>query len=147
MKKIALLIVVIFFVACGAHKELSKTNSLFSVLASNDYGGNKFQFYEIITEANEFKMFLGDKTLKRLVKPEDINTCNFLLLNMGEKDATGYKIEVTNVQEFPDKVVVTVKESAPDTASKSVADQTFPYSIVKINSKKKIEIAEAILRH
>ncbi len=145
MKKIYSILFVLLLVGCGAHKDKSSADKLFSVLVSNDYGGNKFQFYEIISEPDEFKMFLGDKVLKRLVKPEDITTCNFLLLNMGEKDATGYKVTVTKVEELPDKVIVTVKESAPDAASKSVPDQTFPYSVVKINSKKKIEFAEAVL--
>ena len=141
MKKIFSVLLVMLLAACGTHKDKSSADKMFSVLVSNDYGGNKFQFYEIISEPEEFKMFLGDKVLKRLVKPDDINTCNFLLLNMGEKDATGYKVTVTKVEELPDKVIVTVKESAPDATSKSVPDQTFPYSVVKINSKKKIEFA------
>ena len=142
MKKVYGILLVMFLAACGAHKDNATADKMFTVLVSNDYGGNKFQFYEIISEPEEFKMFLGDKVLKRLVKPDDINSCNFLLLNMGEKDATGYKIEITKVQELPDKVLVTVKESAPEAGSKSVPDQTFPYSVVKIHSKKKIEFTD-----
>ena len=74
------------------------------------------------------------------MQPDDINTSNFILLNMGEKTTGGYSIEVVKVEELSDKIIVTVKENAPKTGDNVTDAITNPYAVVKINSKKPIEI-------
>ena len=139
MKKVVFIVFVLFMVGCSSTKT-KDTGGLYSVLVSSEYGGGNFKFYEIFTEAKEFKMLLGDDELKKLVQPNDINTSNFILLNMGEKTTGGYSIEVVNVEELSDKIIVTVKENAPKTGDNVTDAITNPYAVVKINSKKPIEI-------
>ncbi|MES2748378.1 MAG: protease complex subunit PrcB family protein [Bacteroidota bacterium] len=140
VSKILIAIVgVLVLVSCSSTKTAS-TTSLYKVLVSSEYGGGSFQFYEIITEQKEFNMLLGDDELKKLIKPTDIATSNFILLNMGEKTTGGYSIEVVKVEELSDKIVVTVKENAPQSGEMATTALTNPYTVVKINSKKPIEI-------
>lgn len=139
MRKVISVVLVLVLASCSSTKP-KDTNALYQVLVSSEYGGGNFQFYEVFTEDKEFKMLLGDDELKKLVQPNDINNSNFILLNMGEKTTGGYSIEVIKVEELADKIVVTVKENKP-VAGKNVTNAiTNPYTVVKINSKKPIEI-------
>jgi hypothetical protein len=139
MRKIVLIVCGLLMVACSSTKN-KETSGLYKILVSSEYGGGNFQFYEIITEQKEFNLLLGDDELKKLVKPGDIATSNFILLNMGEKNTGGYSIEVVNVEELSDKIVVTVKENKPASGDNATQAITNPYTVVKINSKKPIEI-------
>ena len=58
---------------------------------------------------------------------------------MGEKTSSGYSIGIDSVEEQADKIIVTVKETKPEQGSMTASVMTYPYAIVKINSKKKIE--------
>jgi len=137
MRKIILVMAAVIVASCSSTKN-KDTGGLYKVLVSSEYGGGNFQFYEIITDPKEFNLLLGDEELKKMVKADDINTSNFVLLNMGEKATGGYSIEVVNVEELPDKIVVTVKENKPSGVATTAI--TNPYTVVKINSKKPIEI-------
>ena len=139
MRKLVFILFVVVMVGCSTTK-IKETNALYNVLVSSEYGGGNFRFYEIITEPKEFKMLLGDEELKKLVKENDIDSANFILLNMGEKTTGGYSIEIVSVEERIDKIVVTVKENAPKSGENVTDVITNPYSVVKLNSKKIIEI-------
>ncbi|NMH29028.1 protease complex subunit PrcB family protein [Flavobacterium silvaticum] len=136
MKKVICLFSVILVVSCSAPKATTGTKPLFEVLTTSEYGGGNFQFYETLTTEQEIQMLLNDKKLKGKVQPSDVQTANFVLLNMGEKNTGGYSITVESAQEFPDKIVVKVKETKPDGMATMAI--TNPYAIVKINSKKPI---------
>lgn len=139
MKKLVILSAVILtMVSCSSTKDKGGTKELYKVLVSSEYGGGSFQFYEIITEEKEFKMLMGDDELRKFLKPDDYKTANFVLLNMGEKSSGGYSIEVMKVEELPDKIVVTVRENSPSGMAATV--MTNPYTVLRINSKKPIEI-------
>ncbi len=139
MKKVIILASILVLASCSSKKN-NETNELYKVLVSGEYGGGSFQFYEIISEPKEFRMLLGDDELKKMVKPDDITNSNFVLLNMGEKTSGGYSIEVVKVEELTDKIVITVKENSPKAGEMVTTALTNPYSVVKINSKKRIEI-------
>ena len=138
MKKIIIASLIFTLFSCGSTKPpmLSKPN--YDVLFGSDYGGAAFQFYEIITEEKEFNMLLKDKMIKPYVKKEDIETCNFILVNMGEKKQEGYTLEVKSIEVLPDKIVVSIKEIEPKGAVKT--NTTNPCYVIKIKSKKTIEI-------
>ena len=140
MKKIIVLVVFGLLIAACSSTKSTSGSALYEVLVAGEYGGGNFQFYEIFTEETEFKMLLADDELKKLVKPNDIATSNFILLNMGEKNTGGYSIEVVKVEELPDKIVVTVRENKPNPGQNVTTAITNPYAVVKINSKKPIEI-------
>jgi len=140
MRKVISVVIILVLASCSSTKTKDISTPLYSVLISSEYGGGNFQFYEIFTEEKEFKMLLGDEELKKLVQPNDIATSNFVLLNMGEKTSGGYSIEVVNVEELSDKIIVTVKENAPKAGENVTNAITNPYAVVKINSKKPIEI-------
>jgi hypothetical protein len=141
MKKIALSLLTLVLVSCGASSSKNaEKKPLFEVLTQQEDGGGNIHFFEIVSDSREFKMLQNDDKLKRKIKPTDINTSNFIILNMGEKSVKGCSIEVVDVQETADKIIITVKENEPKTTGGTSTEYIYPYSIVKINSKKEIII-------
>lgn len=141
MKKVALSLLTLALFSCGASSiKSSAKKPLFEVLTQQTDGGGNIHFFEIVSDSREFTMLQNDENLKSKIKPGDINTSNFIILNMGEKSGRGGSIEVVEVKETPDKILVTVKENEPKSDGSIAADYTYPYSIIKINSKKEIII-------
>jgi hypothetical protein len=85
-------------------------------------------------------MLQNDEKLKNKIKPADIQTSNFIVLNMGEKTSGGYKIGIESAVETDKNIIITIKETAPESGAMVTQEITTPYSIVKINSKKEIII-------
>ena len=141
MKKISLLFLTLILISCGATAtKISAKRPLFEVLTQQFYGGANIQFFEILSEPNEIKMLQNDDKLKKKIKPNDIQNSNFIVLNMGEKPTTGFKIGVESAVETDKNIVITVKESSPETGAIVSQLVTNPYCVVRINSKKEIII-------
>ena len=139
MKKYKFLIVLsVILTSCSSIKKPLESKPLYEVLFGSDYGGGSFQFYEIITEENEFNMLLNDELIKPYVKKDDIKTSNFILVNMGEKNSGGYSLKVENITELSDRILVTIKEIPP--SGMATMAITKPCYVIKIKSKKPIEI-------
>lgn len=138
IKKIAIASLFLVLFSCSSTKPPLISAVKYDVLFGSDYGGASFQFYEIISEKDEFNILLTDDMIKPYVKKEDIETCNFILVNMGEKKSEGYTLKVQKVEELPDKIVVTLKEVEPRGSVTQVT--TKPCYVLKIKSKKPIEI-------
>jgi len=85
-------------------------------------------------------MLQNDEKLKNKIKPNDILTSNFVVLNMGEKTSGGYKFSIESAVETDKNIIITIKETASKSSSITKQDITTPYSVVKINSKKEIII-------
>ncbi len=138
IKKLGTILLVITLFSCSSSKPPMISEPMYDVLFGSEYGGASFQFYEIVSDEKEFNILLTDEMIKPYVKKEDIETCNFILVNMGEKKSGGYTLEVQKVEELADKVIVTLKEIEP----KGVATMavTKPCYVIKIKSKKPIEI-------
>lgn len=124
--------------SCSTQKSTTEKPQLYEVLKQVEQGGANFRFFEIITEQREFKMLLNDPDLKKKIEPTDIQTSNFLLLNMGEKSTGGYSFIIENIEETENDILITIKENEP----KGLATMalSYPLAIVKINSKKNIII-------
>lgn len=137
MKKILLLLIVIAVSSCNSLKKPELSQPLYDVLTGDQNNGAAFNFFETITEPDEFNIILSDEILKRYVKKTDIETCNFILVNLGEKDSEGYSIKVDKIEELPDKIVLTLKEVKPENPNKVACK---PYMVIKVKSKKPIEI-------
>jgi hypothetical protein len=141
MKKVVLLFVVICLFSCGAAAVKADTNkALYEILTQQSDGGANICFYEILSEQKEISMLLNDGNLKKKIKQSDIQTSNFIVLNMGEKNSDGYKIDIESVVETDKNIIITIKEIAPKSNFPNVQDPLTPYTIVKINSKKDIII-------
>jgi hypothetical protein len=140
MRVLSLIIVLLLFVGCGSTKNTDENRPLYEILIQKNSGGAKFQFYEIISQEDEFVMIKNDPELKRKIKPNAILSSNFLLLSMGEKETSGYSITVEKVVETEKSVIVTIKESAPKPNETVTMAITNPYCVVRINSKKEIII-------
>ena len=82
MKKYSLILFAIILTSCTSTKKPLESKPLYDVLFGSDYGGGSFQFYEIISEENEFQMLLGDDMIKSYVKKEDIKFNNFILIKV-----------------------------------------------------------------
>lgn len=132
------LMISLMLFSCSVKKELVTESNLYEIMYHDEYAGNSFKFYEIISKESEFKMLLNDKKLKKKIKPIDIETSNFLLLNMGEKNSGGYTIGIESVEETSTNIFVTIKETKPKSGENVTMAMTYPMCIVKINSKKNI---------
>lgn len=139
MKKAVLFILTLILVSCGASSSKnSGTNALYEVLTQQATGGASIRFFEILSEENEIAMLQNDEKLKDKIEPNDIQTSNFIILNMGEKTSGGYKIGIESVEETDKNIIISVKETAPESGSMVTQEITTPYCVVRINSKKEI---------
>jgi hypothetical protein len=139
--KISLLFLSLILFSCASKKSATHETSmtaLYEILYESENLGANIQFYEIVSEKSEFKMLLSKDGLKGKVKEEDIETSNFLLLNMGEKNTGGFAITVESVVETPTQIEVKVKQITPKPGDMVTMAFTYPICIVKINSKKPI---------
>ena len=139
--KIGLFFVVALFLnSCSTSKTVEKA-PLYEVLVVNNDGGANIKFYEILTEANEIVMLMGDETLKKKVKKDDAQKSNFIILNAGPTKETFNRATVQKVLEKEDAIEVYIKDMQKNVeADLSNENVFYPYSIVKINSKKPIVI-------
>jgi PrcB C-terminal len=141
MKKLLIISLSLFLFSCGASStKTSAANSLYEILTQQADGGASIRFFEILTEQREIAMLQNDEKLKNKVKPTDIQTSNFIVLNMGEKTSAGYKIGIESAVETDKNIIITIKEIVPQSGSMVTQEITTPYSVVKINSKKEIII-------
>lgn len=140
MKKVAFTLLTVFLVSCSSSIKPLQSNALFEVLTQQTNGGASIRFFEILSESKEIAMLQNDEKLKNKIHPNDIQTSNFVVLNMGEKATGGYKIGVENVEETDKNIIITVKETNPEPNAMVSQVVSYPYCIVKINSKKEIII-------
>lgn len=139
MKKIIVSLVAVSLVSCGATvTKRSDKKSLYEVLTQQTNGGASIRFFEILSEPNEIVMLQNDENLKNKISSNDVQTSNFIVLNMGEKTSGGYSIGIDSVIETDKNIIVTVKETNPDPGSMVTQAFTNPFCVVKINSKKEI---------
>lgn len=141
MRKITVFIVVLILVSCGsvATKNSGK-QPLYEVLTQQQQGGASIHFFEILTEPNEIKMLQNDTHLRNKISVEDVQRSNFVILNLGEKMTGGYAVGVESVVETDKNIIITVKETSPEPDAMVSQNITYPFCVVKINSKKEIII-------
>ena len=139
MKKVISVLAVFVLISCGA-KKATGSSALYEVLTTQSDGGGNIKFFEILTEPNEVKMLENDPLLAGKVKEGDTNSSNYVILNMGEKNTGGYSIAVEKVEETDKNIIITVKENSPAPGGMNMQVITYPYTVVKIHSKKPIII-------
>ncbi|MHC0441664.1 protease complex subunit PrcB family protein [Flavobacterium sp. 3-210] len=139
MKKIISVLMVFVLFSCGA-KKTSNSTALYEVLTEQSDGGGNIKFFEILTEPNEIKMLENDPLLASKMKQTDISNSNYIILNMGEKSTSGYSIGVEKVEETDKNIIITVKENSPAPDAMVMQVISYPYTVVKVHSKKEIII-------
>ncbi|MFB3388251.1 protease complex subunit PrcB family protein [Flavobacterium sp. LAR06] len=139
MKKVISVLAVFVLISCGS-KKASDSKALYEVLTTQSDGGGNIKFYEILTEPNEIKMLVNDPLLADKMKQDDISNSNYVILNMGEKNTGGYSIGVEKVEETDKNIIITVKENNPAPDAMTMQVITYPYTVVKVRSKKEIII-------
>jgi len=139
MRKVISGLAVFVLISCGA-KKTSDSKALYEILTTQSDGGGNIKFYEILTEPNEIKMLVNDPLLADKMKQDDISTSNYVILNMGEKNTGGYSIGVEKVEETDKNIIITVKENNPAPDAMTMQVITYPYTVVKVRSKKEIII-------
>ncbi|MBL0012482.1 MAG: protease complex subunit PrcB family protein [Flavobacterium sp.] len=141
MKKALILFSLLFLISCSTSHKTVESKPLYEILTSQEDGGATIRFFEILSEEREIKMLQNDEFLKNKINADDTKTANFVILNMGEKTTLGYSISVQNVEETTSKIIITTNDNEPK--SKRVEEKEvfyYPYTIVKVNSKKEIVI-------
>lgn len=139
MKKKIILGISLLLFSCGTKKNtFEETKPLFEVMAEKPDGGAKIQFFEIISESKEFSMIKNDPDLKRKIKPDDILTSNFAILNLGEKNSVGYSLKIVKAEETSHNVILTIKEITPENLVIIPDVYKYPFCLIKINSKKEV---------
>lgn len=139
MKKVISVLAVFVLISCGA-KKISDSKTLYEVLTKQSDGGGNIKFFEILTEPNEISMLQNDPILKDKMEHDDISKSNYVILNMGQKNTGGFSIEVEKVEETDTNIIITVKENSPASDGMVMQVITYPYTVVKVNSKKEILI-------
>ena len=140
MKKVVFTLLTLVLVSCSSTIKQTENKSLFEVLTQQSDGGANIRFFEILSEPNEIAMLQNDEKLKDKIHPNDIQTSNFIVLNMGEKATGGYQIGVESAVETDKNIILTIKEMVPEPNAIVSQVITYPYCIVRINSKKEIII-------
>jgi hypothetical protein len=140
MKKVISVLAVFVLISCGAKKTPDSKTALYEILTQQSNGGGNIKFFEILSEPNEISMLQNDPLLKDKMKQDDINNSNYVILNMGEKSTGGYSIGVEKVEETDKNIIITVKENVPDKDAMVMQVISYPYTVVKIHSKKEIII-------
>lgn len=137
MKKISLIGAILLIISCGTKKNIKvEKPPLFEVLKQDSFNGAQIKFNELITEREELQLLLGDPDLKNKVKASDIETANFVILHMGEKNSGGYSITVIDAKESEESITLIISEESPKEMATAV--MTYPMAVVKVNSKKRI---------
>lgn len=140
MKKYLPVLIIVLLYSCSSSKT-SVNRPLYEVLTVNNTGGANIKFYEMLTEPKEINMLLGDEALRKMIKAKDIAESNFLILNAGPTNESYNRLKVENVIETPTQIEVYLKDSQKNIEATQQDDTTnYPYSVVKINSKKPIVI-------
>lgn len=140
MRKITFVFLAIIAASCASGPKNSGKKPLYEILTEQTNGGGNIHFFEILTEPKEIAMLQGDENIQKKITAEDMSNSNFIILNMGEKTSGGYSITVEKVEETANQIIVTVKEQGPSPGDMAASVMTYPYCIVKINSKKEIII-------
>lgn len=140
MKKVGFTLLTLFLVSCSSSLKQTENKSLYEVLTQQSDGGANIRFFEILSEPKEIAMLQNDEKLKNKIHPNDIQTSNFIVLNMGEKATGGYQIGVESAVETDKNIILTIKEMFPESNAMVSQVITYPYCIVRINSKKEIII-------
>jgi hypothetical protein len=140
MKKVFILVLTLALFSCATTTKKQDSKPLFEVLTQQEDGGASIHFFEILSEPNEIIMLQNDPKLKNKISPNDIQTSNFIVMNMGQKATGGYKIEIESIVETDKNIIVTTKEITPESSKISTQEITSPFCVVKINSKKDIII-------
>lgn len=140
MRKIISILVIVLLYSCSSTKNVSE-KPLYEVLLVKNDGGANIKFYEIFTESKEIRMLLGDETLRKKISANDINIANFVILNTGPTLENSNKVKIENVIETPTQIEVYIKDEQKNIDAVQTNDETlYPYTVVKINSKKPIVI-------
>ncbi len=140
MRKYFLIIGAIVLYSCSSTKNTA-SKPLYEVLVVNNDGGANIKFYEILSEPKEIKMLLGDETLSKLIKSDDIANSSFLVLNTGPTKESLNRVKVEKVVETPTEIEVYLKDTQKNLEPTMIDDMTkYPYTVVKVNSKKPIII-------
>lgn len=140
MKKyIAVLGILISLVSCKTTQAPYITTNLYEVLTGDEMSGAPFRFYETITTEEEFNVLLKNPATKGFIKKDDILNNNFIIVNLGEKESEGFLIKIKSIKEQKDKIIVNIEEIEPKRKSNPPV-LTRPYCVIKIKSKKEIEI-------
>lgn len=140
MKKVISVLAIFVLISCGVKKVGSSNAALYEVLTTQSDGGGNIKFFEILTEPNEIKMLENDPLLAHKMRDPDIQDYNYVILNMGEKNTSGYSIDVEKVEETDKNIIITVKENSPAKDAMTMQVISYPYTVVKIHSKKEIII-------
>ncbi|TBX68371.1 hypothetical protein EZL74_08655 [Flavobacterium silvisoli] len=140
MKKVLLFLTLIFLYSCSSTKAPVK-KPLYEVLVVNNDGGANIKFYEILTEPKEIMMLLGDETLRKLIHKGDTTNSSFVILNAGPTKEPYNRIKIEKVVETPTQIEIQIKDTQKNLDPTQTDENTaYPYTILKVNSKKTIVI-------
>lgn len=138
MKKIVFIFVNLFLISCATTSNKNSSSALYEVLIQEKDGGAPIRFFEILSEESEIKMLLTDDNLKNKIKASDLKTCNFVILNIGEKPSDGYTISISKIEETDKNIIIYTQENIPQKQMPVIDVMPYPFMIVKVNSKKEL---------
>ncbi|HNP33168.1 MAG TPA: hypothetical protein PKN96_07735 [Flavobacterium sp.] len=139
MRKYLFTLIIVALYSCSSNKTVDRP--LYEILTVNNDGGANIKFYEILTEAKEIRMLLGDETLRKKIKESDINNSSFVILNTGPTKESYNRMKIEKVVETANQIEIYVKDTQKNIETNMADENTqYPYTILKVNSKKPIVI-------
>lgn len=140
MKKYLILSAAVLLYSCSSTKTTAD-RPLYEVLTVNNDGGANIKFYEVLTETKEIKMLLGDENLRKMIKEKDVAESSFIIVNTGPTKESYNRSKVEKVVETANAIEVYIKDTQKNLDPTLIDDTTkYPYSVIKINSKKPIVV-------
>ncbi|MGV9004403.1 protease complex subunit PrcB family protein [Flavobacterium sp.] len=138
IKRVSIVGIVLLLFSCSSTKTITTKKPLYEVLVTKNDGGANIKFYEIISEPKEINMLLGDEDLRKVIKKDDILTASYIIINLGPMPDGNYASTLEKVEETPSNILFKAKDLKTKEADPADESTVYPYSVVKINSKKPI---------
>lgn len=137
MRKIFLVFLLLLLTNCGTSKSVK--NVSYQILTESEYKGKKKQTYQVIDNHNDLKK-LYSIIQDDLIPQVDFAKSKIVALHLGEQRTGGYGISVESITQKENKVYVKIKKTYPN--NEVTRTTTSPFTIVKIDTSKKIEFVE-----
>lgn len=115
------------------------------VLHKADYNlddSETFKAFRAINNIGDYQTGLARLSVE-VPKPVDFSTQQVVALTMGSQPAGGYAVGVTVVEEYTDKVVVTVELKSPGAGCINTEAVSNPYEFTLVPSAKPVEFVES----
>jgi len=107
----------------------------------NPFERDNGKSFRAINTLESYRAELGRHSIET-AKPVDFRSSQILASSVGVKPGGGYKVTVTQLDEYEDRIIATVVQTEPGANCVNTQERTHPFEFVLVPSLKPIEILE-----